>query len=61
MIRMDKPNSVSGYHLLQPTFALSELREFYAISTQALHGNPEYSRNIQTIEETLNNMELIAK
>jgi len=61
MIRMDKPNSVSGYHLLQPTFALSELREFYAIITQALHGNAEYSRNIHTIEETLNNIELIAK
>jgi hypothetical protein len=61
-IRMDKPNSVSGYHLIQPTFALSELREFYTISTQAiLNGNPEYSRNIQSIEETLDNIELIAK
>lgn len=57
-IRLDKPNGISNYHLIQPTFALSELREFYTIATEAFRDS---SRNIQSIETTLDQVELIAK
>lgn len=61
MIRADKPNGISNYHLLQPTFALSDLREFSEIINDALEGNAEHARSIQSIETTLDKMELIAK
>ena len=52
-------NKISSYHLVQPAFALSELREFYGIINSAIQGNPEYERNLRSIETTLDNMEVI--
>ena len=60
-IRMDKPNGVGNYHLINSIFAFSELREFYTIVSDALQGNPEYARNIRSIENTLDNIEFIPK
>jgi hypothetical protein len=60
-IRADKPNGIANYHFIQPTFAFSELREFNGIIIDALQGNSEYAHNIQSIENTLDNMEFITK
>ena len=54
-------NKISHYHLVRPALALSETREFYAIVSGAIQGNAEYERNIHTIEQTLDRIELIPK
>ena len=55
------PNKISHYHLIRPAMALSETREFYAIVSSAIQGNAEYERNVHTIEQTLDRIELIPK
>jgi hypothetical protein len=55
------PNKISHYHLVRPALALSETREFYAIVSGAIQGNAEYERNIHSIEQTLDRIELIPK
>ena len=54
-------NKISHYHLVRPALALSETREFYAIVSGAIQGNAEYERNIHSIEQTLDRIELIPK
>jgi hypothetical protein len=46
-------SGISQYHLVQPTFALSETREFHSLSVRALQGDSEYIRNVWTIEQML--------
>ena len=62
-IRADKPNGVANYHLVQPALLLSETREFSSIISDATDSGlvGKYSRNIHTIEETLDEIEIIAK
>ena len=54
-------NKISQYHFIQPAMALGDTREFYAIIREAFAGNAEYSRNIRSIEQTLEQIELVPK
>lgn len=54
-------SGISQYHLVQPAIALNETKDFYRILAKAQDGDPEYKKNVWTIDEMLNEIQYVSK
>jgi hypothetical protein len=48
-----EPNEPYHYHLITPTFKYPELKEFFGVINSAVNGSPQYTENLQSIDEFL--------
>jgi hypothetical protein len=48
-----EPNEPYHYHLITPTFKYTELKEFFGVINSAVNGSPQYTENLQSIDEFL--------
>jgi hypothetical protein len=56
-----KSNGIAKYHLIQPSLALNETREFYALLVKALRGDSEYAHNVWKLGEMLSQRQPIKR
>lgn len=54
-------NQVATYHLIYPNFLISDLGEFNTMMQQAVQGDPEQSKSILPLVETLERIEFISR
>ena len=52
---------IAQYHLIQPAIAINETKEFYRVFEKAINGDPEYKRNVWTIDEMLSEIQYVSK
>jgi hypothetical protein len=54
-------NQVGEYHLIYPNFHIQELGEFNTMMQKAIQGDPEYTKCIVSLAETLEKIEFITR
>jgi len=54
-------SGIAQYHLVQPIIAINETKEFYRVFERAISGDPEYKKNIWTIDQMLNQIQYVPK
>ena len=54
-------SGIAQYHLVQPAIAINETREFYRVFEKAIGGDPEYKKNVWTIDQMLSEIQYIPK
>ena len=54
-------SGIAQYHLVQPAIAINETKEFYRVFEKAIEGNPEYKKNVWTIDQMLNEIQYVLK
>jgi hypothetical protein len=54
-------NNIGKYNLIQPAIELNNTRDFYAVIVKALRGEPEYAKNVWSLDEMLKRKEYVSK
>jgi hypothetical protein len=54
-------SGIAQYHLVQPVIAINETKEFYRVFDRAISGDPEYKRNVWTIDQMLSEIQYVPK